>query len=100
MIKPKLKVPGIRTQRLSVVVKNLSRPSASCWLSGIPLVVLSGVLVRTRTDARYLNETNTFTDEFDVFMDAVNRRISMKMMVSISPSCLYTVLMSFTDRHR
>lgn len=99
MIKHKLKVLGTRTQRLLVAVKNLSRPSAFCWLSGIPLVVRSGVLVRTCTGARHANQTDTFADEFDVFMDAVNRRISMKMMASRLLSRLHTVLMSFIDRH-
>ena len=47
---------------------------------------------------RSLPEIKLFLDEFDVFMDAVNRRISMKMMVNLLQSVYDRVFMCITPR--
>lgn len=66
----------------------------SLWESiGCPLRCLGKPLLR-ELPIPYLN---TLTDEFDVFMDAVNRRISMKMMVRTSTIPLLDALLLTTS---
>ena len=73
--------PTIPEWRREVVLDHLSTALAVgiYWLS----YTLLGYVPRPHV-TRFSAET--FPDEFDVFMDAVNRRISMKMMVcDVSP---------------
>ena len=77
----RLKGLKIRILVRSAEARNLFQLSAYFSLFGNPLDALSGVSVCCLTFISIKTVLNSFPDEFDVFMDAVNRRISMKMMI-------------------